>query len=157
MEKKKQKNKEQKMERNRKRKRKVGSHKIETGAEGALMKSYRKQKAEICSVKKDGAAGDCWPADAGMEDVGRRKAMYHVKKAAGIALAGQAGKKSIDWHEIVRLVQKMRGGSLTAKQIKLRMSRLFCHVGRRPLSQLNPAAIAATPAGRYQQYKKKKG
>lgn len=38
---KKQKNKEQK-ERNRKRKRNVGSHKIETGAEGALMKSYRK-------------------------------------------------------------------------------------------------------------------
>ena len=105
-----------------------------------------------------GASGDCWPADAGMEDVGRRKAMCHVKKAAGIALAGQAGKKSIGWHEIVRLVQKMRGGSLTAKQIKLRMPRLFCHVGRRPpLSQLNPAAIAATPAGRYQQYKKKKG
>ena len=51
------KNKEQKTERNRKRKRKVGSHKIETGAEGALMKSYRKQKAEICSVKKDGGVG----------------------------------------------------------------------------------------------------
>lgn len=50
------KNKEQK-ERNRKRKRNVGSHKIETGAEGALMKSYRKQKAEICSVKKDGGGG----------------------------------------------------------------------------------------------------
>ena len=49
------KNKEQK-ERNRKRKRKVGSHKIETGAEGALIKSYRKRKAEVCSVKKDGAA-----------------------------------------------------------------------------------------------------
>lgn len=151
------KNKEQK-EGNRKRKRKVGSHKIETGAEGALTEGCRKRKAEICSVKKDVAAGDCWPADAGMEDVGSRKAMYHVKKAAGIALAGQAGKKIIGWHEIVRLVQKMRGGSLTSKQIKLRMSRLFCHVGRRPpLSQLNPAVIAATPASRYQQYKKKKG
>ena len=33
------KNKEQK-ERNRKRKRNVGSHKIETGAEGALMEDY---------------------------------------------------------------------------------------------------------------------
>ena len=135
----------------------VGSHKIETGAEGALMKSCRKRKTEICSVKKDGAAGGCWPADAGMEDVGSRKALSNVKKAAGRALAGQAGKKSLGWHEIVRLVQKMRGGSLTAKQIKLRMSRLFCHVGRRnSLSQLNPAAIAATPAGRYQQYKKRK-
>lgn len=153
---KKKKNKEQK-ERNRKRKRNVGSHKIETGAEGALMKSCRKRKTEICSVKKDGAAGGCWPADAGMEDVGSRKALSNVKKAAGRALAGQAGKKSLGWHEIVRLVQKMRGGSLTAKQIKLRMSRLFCHVGRRnSLSQLNPAAIAATPAGRYQQYKKRK-
>ena len=50
---KKKKNKEQK-EINRKRKRNVGSHKIETGAEGALMKSYRKRKAEICSVKKGG-------------------------------------------------------------------------------------------------------
>ena len=53
------KNKEQK-ERNRKRKRKVGSHKIETGAEGALTEGCRKRKTEICSVKKDGAAGDCW-------------------------------------------------------------------------------------------------
>jgi len=47
------KNKEQK-ERNRKRKRNVGSHKIETGAEGALMEGCRKRKTEICSVKKDG-------------------------------------------------------------------------------------------------------
>lgn len=53
------KNKEQKIERNIKRKRKVGSHKIETGAEGALTEGCRKRKAEICSVKKDGAAGDC--------------------------------------------------------------------------------------------------
>ena len=157
MEKKKQKNKEQKMERNRKRKRKVGSHKIETGAEGALMKSYRKQKAEICSVKKDGAAVDCWPADAGMEDVGKRKAMYHVKKAAGIALAGQAGKKSIGWHEIVRLVQKMRGGSLTAKQIKLRMSRLFCHVGRRPPQPVKSRCNRSNPCWQISTIQKKKG
>ena len=45
------KNKEQK-ERNRKRKRNVGSHKIETGAEGALTEGCRKRKAEVCSVKK---------------------------------------------------------------------------------------------------------
>ena len=51
---KKKKNKEQK-EINRKRKRNVGSHKIETGAEGALTEGCRKRKAEICSVKK--AAG----------------------------------------------------------------------------------------------------
>lgn len=60
MEKKKQKNKEQKIERNRKRKRKVGNRKIEAGTEGALTEGCRKRKAEICSVKKDGAAGDCW-------------------------------------------------------------------------------------------------
>ena len=53
------------------------------------------RKAEICSVKKDGAAGDCWPADAGMKDVGSRKTLCHVKKAAGRALAGQAGRKVI--------------------------------------------------------------
>ena len=88
------KNKEQK-ERNRKRKRNLGSHKIETGAEGALTEGCRKRKAEICSVKKDGAAGDCWPDDAGMKDVGSRKALCHVKKAAGRALAGQAGRKVI--------------------------------------------------------------
>lgn len=52
----KEKNKEQK-EINRKRKRNVGSHKIETGAEGALTEGCRKRKAEICSVKKDGGGG----------------------------------------------------------------------------------------------------
>ena len=56
----------------------------------------RKRKAEICSVRKMEAAGDCWPADAGMEDVGSRKALFHAKKADGRALAGQAGKKVID-------------------------------------------------------------
>ena len=60
------------------------------------MKSYRKRKAEVCSVKKDGAARDCWPADAGMEDVDSRKALCLVKKTDGRALAGQAGKKVID-------------------------------------------------------------
>ena len=50
---KKKKNKEQK-EINRKRKRNVGSHKIETGAEGALTEGCRKRKTEIYSVKKDG-------------------------------------------------------------------------------------------------------
>ena len=58
------KNKEQK-ERNRKRKRNVGSHKIETGAEGALTEGCHKQKTEIYSVKKDVAAGDCWPVKPG--------------------------------------------------------------------------------------------
>lgn len=91
---KKKKNKEQK-EINRKRKRKVGSRKIEVGSEGALMKSYRKRKAEVCSAKKDGAAGDCWPADAGTEDVGNLKVLCPVKKADGRALAGQAGRKVI--------------------------------------------------------------
>lgn len=75
------KNKEQKKQKeNRKRKRNVESHKIETSAEGALTEGCRKRKAEICSVKKDVAAGDCWPADAGMEDVGSRKALCHVRK-----------------------------------------------------------------------------
>lgn len=97
-------------------KRKVGSHKIETGAEGALTEGCRKQKAEICSVKKDGAAGDCWP----------------VKPGGRLLADGM----------LCGLYEKMRGGSLTAKQIKLRMLRLLCHVGRRSsLSQLNPAAI----------------
>lgn len=59
------------------------------------MKSYRKRKAEICSVKKDVAAGDCWPADAGTEDVDNRKALCPVKKADGRALAGQAWRKVI--------------------------------------------------------------
>lgn len=59
------------------------------------MEGCRKRKAEICSVKKDGAAGDCGPADAGVEDVGSRKALCHVKKADGRALAGQAGRKVI--------------------------------------------------------------
>lgn len=55
------KNKEQKKQKeNRKRKQKVGSRKIEVGSEGALTEGCRKQKAEICSVKKDGTAGDCW-------------------------------------------------------------------------------------------------
>lgn len=81
------KNKEQK-ERNRKRKRNVGSHKIETGAEGALTEGCRKRKAEICSVKKDGAVGDCWPTDAGTENVDNRKALCPVKKADGRTLAG---------------------------------------------------------------------
>ena len=44
------------------------------------MKSYRKRKAEICSVRKD--------------------------KAGGRVRAGQVGKKSIDWQGIVRLVRK---------------------------------------------------
>ena len=115
MARKKQKNKEQK-ERNRKRKRNVGNHKIETGAEGALTEGCRKQKAEICSVKKDGAAGDCWP----------------VKPGGRLLADGM----------LCGLYEKMRDGSLTAKQIKLRMLRLLCHVGRRnSLSQLNPAAI----------------
>lgn len=69
MVKKKQKNKEQK-ERNRKRKRKVGSHKIETGAEGALMKSYRKRKAEVCSVRKDKAGGNLLAGQAGRKVIG---------------------------------------------------------------------------------------
>ena len=56
----------------------------------------RKRKAEICSVKKDVAAGDCWWADAGTEDVDNRKALCPVKKADGRALAGQAGRKVID-------------------------------------------------------------
>lgn len=59
------------------------------------MKSYRKRKAEVCSVKKDGAARDCWPADAGTEDVDNRKALCPVKKADGRTLAGQAGRKVI--------------------------------------------------------------
>ena len=59
------------------------------------MKSYRKRKAEVYSVKKDGAARDCWPADAGTEDVDNRKALCPVKKADGRALAGQAGRKVI--------------------------------------------------------------
>lgn len=52
------------------------------------MKSYRKRKAEVCSAKKDGAAGDCWPADAGTEDVGNLKVLCPVKKADGRTLAG---------------------------------------------------------------------
>ena len=54
------------------------------------------REAEICSVKKDVAAGDCWSADAGTEDVDNRKALCPVKKADGRALAGQAGRKVID-------------------------------------------------------------
>lgn len=45
------------------------------------MKSYRKRKAEVRSVKKDGVAKDCWPADAGTEDVDNRKALCPVKRA----------------------------------------------------------------------------
>ena len=89
MARKKQKNKEQK-ERNKKRKRNVGSHKIETGAEGTLMKSYRKRKAEVCSVKKDGAAGDC-----------------RLVKPGGRLLADGM---------LCGLYEKMRGGSLPTKQ-----------------------------------------
>ena len=59
------------------------------------MEGCRKRKTEICSVKKDGAAGDCGPADAGMEYIGNRKALCPVKKADGRALAGQAGRKVI--------------------------------------------------------------
>jgi|GEM_PF-5933645 len=59
------------------------------------MEGCRKRKAEVCSVKKDGAARDCWPADAGTEDVDNRKALCPVKKADGRTLAGQAGRKVI--------------------------------------------------------------
>ena len=59
-------------------------------------KKQKKTRKIICSVKKDEAAGDCWPADAGMEDVDSRKALYHVKRADGRTLAGQAGRKAID-------------------------------------------------------------
>ncbi|MFR3346220.1 MAG: hypothetical protein ACLTS6_21010 [Anaerobutyricum sp.] len=41
------------------------------------------------------AAGDCWSADAGTEDVDNRKALCPVKKADGRTLAGQAGRKVI--------------------------------------------------------------
>lgn len=63
------KNKEQK-ERNRKRKRNVGSHKIETGAEGALTEGCRKRKAEICSVRKDKAGGNLLAGQAGRKVIG---------------------------------------------------------------------------------------
>ena len=46
--------KNKKQKENRKRKRKVGSRKVEVGAEGALMEGCRKRKTEIYSVKKDG-------------------------------------------------------------------------------------------------------
>lgn len=38
-------------------------------------------------------ARDCWPADAGTEDVDNRKALCPVKKADGRALAGSSRKE----------------------------------------------------------------
>ena len=64
----------------------------------------RRRKAEICSVRKDKAAGVCWPAGAGMEDAGSRKTLCPVKKADEIVLAGQAGRKGISRLRVVGLV-----------------------------------------------------
>ena len=44
------------------------------------MEGCRKRKVEICSVRKNGAAGVCWPADAGMEGTGGREVCGSVKK-----------------------------------------------------------------------------
>ena len=46
------------------------------------------------------------PADAGMEDIGSRKAWCSVKKADEIVLAGQAGRKGISRLRVVGLVRK---------------------------------------------------
>lgn len=62
--------KNKKYKENRKRKRKVGSRKIEVGAKGALMKSYRKRKAEVCSVRKDKAGGNLLAGQAGRKVIG---------------------------------------------------------------------------------------
>ena len=62
--------KNKKQKENRKRKRKVGSRKIEVGAKGALMKSYRKRKAEVCSVRKDKAGGNLLAGQAGRKVIG---------------------------------------------------------------------------------------
>ena len=65
-----------------------------------------RKKAEVCSVRKDEAAGVCWPtdADAGMEDVGSRKTLCPVKKA-GWKSAGRSSREESHWSaEVVVLV-----------------------------------------------------
>lgn len=88
-----------------------------------------------------------------MEDVGSRKTLCPVRKLAGRALAGQAGRKVIGWRKVVGLVRKNAWRGFVGKADG-DIGRKLGSPGSLNLSP-NLQAIAITPAGRCKQQKRK--